>query len=520
MTPSRALGRLAGAIVVSMCAFGTVACFQETGPWEVRPDVIGPVVVGDRLVFGDRVRNELLIADVADGELVALDHRPLPGQPTVLLPLPDGSGILALLSEEERLSLVTFGDAAETRTWILGADFNGLRLSPEANAAMAFFEPGASGTVFANHNEVAYVELDSPADTPPLRRSLASLGGTPQSFHISPLVGSRRYAFIASLNHVAIIDLLQPQAPERSVPLVSLLGGGVRTPNDVRFAVHEATATLWGVVTTTDGNAAYALHVVPTSGASDEAPFDVSLTQLAGVSDGADVALTTLPGGELVALLANPLTGVLTITELTTASSRTLELGTGVRRIQLFQEEGRPQALLYAPGAQAFHVVDIAAIEEKKAKAARTRQAHRPIVDLVPIVGTPLFGALHADNNEAFSIIDTDIDRVTPFLQTGSVERLELSTALGRLFLLTRYDGTPYMVSISLDDLHPESASVDGAAETLFVLEGSGTVGVAALDGTGSLTLWPFGQTIESAGTFIPGLWLDGITTLTEEDGQ
>lgn len=512
-----------GLVVAFACTLST-GCFQPDGVWDQVPEVVGPEMVGDRLVFGDRTRQGLLVARLADGGVAAIERVPLQGAPSAIQALPDGTGVAVLQSEAGVLSVVRF-DGGPQSHWPLGANFTGLRLSPESNAVLAFFAKGAdsNGGVFANTNEVAFVELASGDDAPPLRRSLAGLGGTPESFHVSPQLGSTRYAFVLSTSHVAIVDLTRPTSAERSVPLVSLVSGGVRTPKDVVFAVDDTDGTLWSVVTTTDGDTAFALQILPTDAGGDEAPFDVRLTQLAGVGGGADVALTRLNSGQLVALLANRYTDILTVTDLATASSQTIDLGSGVERIDIFTAEDRPHALVYAPGRTAFHIVDIEGLSDKKVKAARTRHAHRAIQRIIPVAGTALFGAVHDDAEEAFSIIDTTIDRVTPFLQTGLIRDVVVATAqdIGagprRVFLLTHRpsEQRSYLVSVTLDDFHPEVAEVFGPAERLMVLAAVGTVAVVSTQQAGQLQVWPAGATTDEQAQRIPNLFAHDLVATT-----
>ena len=71
---------------------------------------------------------------------------------------------------------------------------------------------------------------------------------------------------------------------------------------------------------------------------------------------------------------------------------------------------------------------------------------------------------------------------------------------------------------MTLDDLHHESAEISGDADVLFVLEGVGTVGVSDMYAAGMLTLWPSGETVDGAAVVVPGLVLDQISTLTDEE--
>jgi hypothetical protein len=242
--------------------------------------------------------------------------------------------------------------------------------------------------------------------------------------------------------------------------------------------------------------------------ASDGAPFQVLLNQLAGLSPGGDVELMMLPDGRLVALLVSPSQGTATMTELRTGDARTVSLGAGARHIRTYREGDRPIAVLFDGSSSAFHILDVAAIEAKKDKAFRTRHATLPIEDLIAVAGTPLFVATHPSSTAGVSIINADTDRITPFGTTGIVKQMQLSQPLGRLYLLTRVQSDDYVVSVDLATLHPEVAVVPQGSDTLLVLEDALTVATYSDLPGGLLTLWPSGATVPEATHAAPGFLL------------
>src|SRR5690606_7296214 len=67
---------------------------------------LGPVAVGDHLVYADRSRDELVIVDVSAGEASGIARVTLGLDPDRLVPLPDGAGLLALASADEAVAHV------------------------------------------------------------------------------------------------------------------------------------------------------------------------------------------------------------------------------------------------------------------------------------------------------------------------------------------------------------------------------------------------------------------------------
>ncbi|MGM0575994.1 MAG: hypothetical protein ACQEXJ_09720 [Myxococcota bacterium] len=479
------------------------------------PAPLGPVAAGGQILTADADTSELVAVTVEAGRVGTIERHALAGVPTRLELLPDASGVLVLESDDHLVERVSVPDGERT-TWDVGAPFEALSVSPDSDTAIAYYPPGTAGAVFHNANEIAHVDLrpEVPPEDAVVRRTLASLGGAPISVHPSPLVGGRRFAFVLSEEHVAILDLSDPTSRERSVPLVSLNTGGQRTPDTIRFAVDRSgdAEALWAVVTTLEGHSVYALRVfdsVPTE--ADEPDFDVRLSQLAGFTPGGAVDLVTLPDGRLAAVVLSPSAGTATITYLATGNSDSVHLGPGVNRLSVYEEDGRPVALVFRSGGTAFHILDVAAVAEKKDKAFRTRFAADGISDVHPVAGTPMFVALHDSADEAVSVIDADTDRVTSFGRTGAVRDMVLAPSLGRLYLLTGLGADDYVVGVRLDNLHPTAARVPAGADRLLLLPSAGTVAASAGVSGGHLALWPADRTHDGATHVVPAYLLDGL---------
>ena len=176
-------------------------------------------------------------------------------------------------------------------------------------------------------------------------------------------------------------------------------------------------------------------------------------------------------------------------------------------------------ALIYRHGGTTFHIVDIDAIYEREQRAVRTRFAKRPITGLQAIASTPLFAAFHPGEDDAFSIINADTDRVTAFGRTGAPQRMVVvapdGSDAGRLIVLTHlFDTTgrtqAFVVSVELDSLHPESSRVPAGADALYVMPDAATIATWSANDAGDITLWPLGDTTLEAAIEAPALLLNG----------
>jgi len=521
------------ALAALALAFG--ACPDEPATISAAPAELGPLAAGDYLVQGDPNTDSLVVLSAELGQLTGIRRVPLAGRPSRVVPVPGQSAALVLSRDAETLDVVDAAAGAH-RTLVLGAPFEAVTVSEDAKEALAYFPPGSATTVFYNDNEVAQIDLDPDAapEDAVKRRTLASLGGAPLGVALSPLVtqqgAERRYAFVLSQEHVAVVNLDDPDMLERSVPLVSLTTGGHRTPRSVAFAVAPTpgSASLWGIVTTVEASSVYALEVVPSSavGEDGDPDFDVHLSQLAGIGPGGASALIALDDGRLASLTTAPATGELTLTDLHTATGETIALSAGINSIRLFDapdDDGvvKQQAVVWTPGASQFHVVDLEALAAGSDRAFRTRSTREPFTTLLPVPGTPLFVMFHANNDKAVSVLDAATDRVTTFGRTGEVRQALLVEELGRLFVLTSLGGDQFLVSVDLATLHPETALVPDGATGIAVLADVQTVAAFAPSAEGHVVLWPAGDTRGVAAQAASGYLLEGLfqrTTTTEDN--
>lgn len=497
-------------------------CPADPADLEAVPAALGPMAAGDYLVQADPSTGSLVVIASELGRLEHIRRIDLDADPSLVVPVPGQSAALVLSRADETLDVVSL-DGADRRKLVLGAPFEAVTVSSDARAAIAYFPPGSATTVFYNDNEIAQIDLAPEVDPEDAvtRRTLASLGGAPSHVALSPEVAGRRYAFVLSQEHVAIVNLDDPDMVERSVPLVSLTTGGQRTPTGVEFAVDRATGqdALWALVTTAEASSVYALEITPTElpVTPGEADFDVRLSQLSGIGPGGTATLVTLADGRLASLATAPATGRITLTDLATATGEAAALSGKVSQLRLFEapseDGGEPtlQALVWTPGDSKFHVVDVEALAAGDDKSFRTRTTREPFATVLPVPDTTLFVLFHGTADKGVSVLDAETDRVTSFGRTGAVRQTILSEELGRLFLLTRFGGDDFVVSVDLETLHPETALVPDGADGIALLSGVQTLAAFSSAIEGHVVLWPAGDTRTVAAQAVPGFLLEGL---------
>lgn len=472
---------------------------------------LGPIAAGDHVILADAAASAIVSVALEDGRIASRRRVPLAHPPSLLVAAPDGTA-LALSREGRTLDLLDPRTGAH-RTLDLGSPFEGLALSPDSDVALAYYPPNTASAIFHNENEVAHIDLDpaTPSDRAVSRRTLASLGGAPDLIAISPKVSLRRYAFVLSDSHVAILNLADPTMVERSVPLVSLNSSEARTPTAVDFGVSGDT--LWAIVSTAEASSVYALAITKTTPDANVATdFDVRLSQLPGTSPGGAAALVSLEGAPLHTLTTSPARGTVTLTDVTTATGVTLDIAPGLNRLVLFEGETGPAALTWATSnPSTFHVIDLPAMAAREDKAFRTRTTRATFSKVVPIPRSSRFLAINTIFDQGVSVIDADTDRVTGFGRTGSVKDISIFENLDRAYILTSVDYQTFLVGIDLESLHPEIAEIRDGADRIAVMPNANTVAAISQVAGGLLTLWPLSDTSDGASLTVPGLLVDHL---------
>ncbi len=493
------------AAVSALCALAAACQAPEPAPFG---DLTLPAASEHHLVLADRAAKSLIAFRLEDGEVTLRRDIPLSGTPDGSPIAIDGSDTVLVLEPDARaLDRVDLGSGDVTPI-ALGAPFTRIVLTPDGKAALAFAPYGDSAEAFNNANEVALVDL---ASTQVARRQLASLGGAPLFVAFSPELdgptGPRHYAFVASDEHLAIVNMAAPTMVERSVPLVSLTAGGQRTPTAISFGVQTNSVgapSLWGIVTTAETTAVYALEVVPLPGAPTD--FDVHLVQLAGMGPGGAATLANLAGTasdgvtKLVVLATNPSQGTLTLTDLDTANGVATTLATGLDRIALFDTaDGTPSAIVWSSyGGGTLYTVDLEALAAGRDRVATTHAIQYPFTAVTRIDQTALFLTTPRNPADPVLVFDAETDRVTPFSHAGRFYEASIDPAAGRLHaIVSEPDGASWLVTIELATFHTEAAPIPGAGSHHYrVARGAHTIATFAIGASGyfdasSVVLWP-----------------------------
>lgn len=472
-----------------------------------------PIAVGERLVVPLTEDGQLLVLDVGLQGVAGVRFDDLGGTLELVTPLRDSEALLILGTDDDDHDHLTQlpADGSTPTTWPLDAFMTRLALPPDEDVVVVWRPETSGDAQFINPNELVLIDLDSGDATP---WTLASLGHDPSRVVVTDVTGPLRYVFGLSRNHVAILGITPDgDIIERSVPLTDPAGGPTRTPIRLRFAEDPSTGTPWALVTTAEGNSAYALRI---DASADD--FSVVVSQLAGISTGADAALVPMEDDALAALMLNPYSGAITLTDVATGVGTTVPIEGAPTTLQLLDRADGPYALLHgSDGLGTFHMVDLWDLAAVKGKAIRSYAASARIDEIFEAQGGASFVVFHDDDEAGVSVVDAETDRITTFSGTGRVGSWRLDDDQSGLLMLTHgsYSGSDSLVRLDLVSLHPESVLVEPGADSLHILEPSGTL-ITWRDSSDPLMhVWSADPTTSDP-LVVPGvLWQAGLNQWT-----
>jgi len=305
------------------------------------------------------LRDAVAITDPSAGRVVLLTTDAARNVRERSVPLQRGFRAATLAPDRSKLFVVSAGDdgglppegqAAQSAaleivttaghlTYPLSQALDGIALDPGGQWAVLYASGSSTGLV-SNPNELLLVDLSQPPSPGlnPVSHTLRSFGGKPQRFTFTDKLelpgGSRRLLVVETEQDVAVVDLLQPAAPEITIQLSSgqdatpahpqavAVSDGDPGPNDARLAIRED-----------DGNV-----VVATMLPAADRDFSPELNLTAVGSTPSDMAWVRTDAGVLSlavlvpqstkAVLVDPTTGLTQDVALPAAYSR-LSLVTG-----------------------------------------------------------------------------------------------------------------------------------------------------------------------------------------------
>lgn len=493
------------------------------------PSATGPFPLTRSLAWVDVGMQRVLLLDASSSD-PRIRTADLPGVPGSALVPADRSRIVVPVPERELVVAVSDDGAATTREWELGAPFDGLSLSDDGEAMVAFFRAGSSSGVFQNASEVAVIDATAAqsADNP-VRRTVRSFGTAPDAVLLSPeatLGGvKRRVALVRSVSHVAVLDLSDPASRDVSVPLVTPDSTVSIVPDQIVFA--PGPDVLWVFLRSASSPDIFALRVTARADhapGTDTASLSVSLNVFYSGLVPSDLMLLQT-GASPRLLVVNKQSQSVAIIDAESASVQTVPVGASMTSAARTIETDRDLVLLWDAygGLTSLRMLDLDALESGKGKVVTTIKVAKAVSTATPIEGRTQVVLTHASTyngtygaDSTLSVLDLQDGSVTPFTATGTLRGTVRAPNGPDLLLATEIQGKGWLVRLDLDTLHPTTIPLGRVPLSLALLPGAKRVAVDNGGGIGSVTLWRADQIDEEHGTTVGGFLLDGY--LDRED--
>lgn len=481
-----------------LLALSALACerCEAPNPYATSLELLPPVATDEAIVWGERGRGELIfVAPGKDG----LDVRrtPLGDETTQLawtLPTRDRGAVLALTvpasakeeDVEETLHLVPASGEGEPTTYPVRAPFTAAALSPDHRRAVLFFGGAAASEPLHNANQVALVDLTGDQA---VNATLAGFGGALRAVEFPGQVvegepapvtigGVQRdvVAFLAA-SEVVLMDMDDPELDQVAVPLGEDLG----------FSPSATLLRLGDALFTTP-----ALFVRAQAG--PEVAMLTLLDEPGGGGFTAQISLLSVGGGATDFVTYNSATTpyllsvdapgqALVFTDVRTQGGLSIGADAEVERVFLRDHEGDRQAVAWARGGTALVTLALAGLEDSLGRKPRLLKVETGVDDLVRLGNDrALIGS-----GDRLYVIDFATEQVTP-LSAESAYDPGASALLGERLILGT-PGQPWISTVDLQTLGPESMLLDDAIEAFFYLAGPNKVVVTHEDPAGALTL-------------------------------
>lgn len=463
----------------------------------------------------------------------------LPGRVgTPLVPVDRSRLLLPLPGDEAVLSISDDGKGT-TEQWALGAPFDGLALSDDGEALVAYFTPTGSSGLFQNASEVAVLDVTKAQSAKnPVRRTVRSFGTAPDSVLISPPVTlggtERRVAIVRSVSHLALLDVANPASRDVSVPLTTPDSVASVVPDQIEFATGPDV--LWVFVRAAASTDIFVLHVAARAdyaAGSEDASLDVDLNVFHSGKSPSD--LLVLEGGAAPRLLVvNASSSSVALVDAVTAEVNTIPVGAQVSTAVRTVGADRDLVLLWEStyGSTLLRVLDLDAATAGGGKVTWPVKVASSVTGVVMLEGRTQAVLLHGNVNgsddgyggwsegyvsaSGLSLLNLVDGTATPFTATGSLRGMVRAPGGADLLLASIIAGQGYLVRLDLDTLHPTTIPLGELPTQLALLPTAKRLAVDLGGGVGSVLLWDDDRIEDGGASHYAGFLLDGY--LDRED--
>lgn len=472
-------------------------CGAEPNPYATALELLPPVTTREGLVWVDRGHDEAIFvsptAEALEVRRVALgDDKTRVAWSRATR---DGGSVLALTVPEsakeedtdEQLHRFAADGAGEPVVYDVRAPFTAIALSPDHRRAVLYFGEDGGAEPLHNANQIALVDL---AGQGVQNVTLNGFGGALRAVEFPGQIveGAPAPIVIAGVQHdiaaflapseVVLLDMDDPALDQVAIPLGSDIGFAPRTtllrPGNQLFAEP-------------------ALFVLPTQG--PEVGILTLLPEGGGAGFTAQISL--IPVGQSASdfvfhdsaavpylITVDAAADALVFTDVRTQGGFAVALESQAERVFLRDaSDGGRQAVTWAPGGSAIATLDLGGIEDSLGRKPRQLKIETGVDSLVRLDNDR---ALIGSGSRLY-VVDFPAEQVTPLSSQAPYDPRDSALVDGRLLLGTF--GQPWVSTVDLTTLSPESMLLDDPIVSFHYLPGPQRIVVTHADDVGHLTV-------------------------------
>jgi hypothetical protein len=479
-----------------------ISCGDRDERFDSWQGVVGPKVVGERVVYLDNNFDEAVIFTPAAGDKTPDYERVAIGADSTFVGILDKSQELLLKSGATDELMRLDPASGNSVTYPLDAPYDRFVIRDDPPMAGAYFSAsaGSAETLFLNQGEVAFVDLEKEDDA--VRKVvLKTYGGAPIGLDIAPRVpaagGGRLFAFVRWNSYLSLVDVERPDFQPISIPL--------KAPDTDAQVFPEALQFIAG----NNRLSAYFLA----QGNSDLYAIDLAVDQLTGGASGVSVnvfpaaagartfKLYTRPEGDTGIIVLSPSQRMVSVVHPESSDVKLYPLeGLTPTALNVFQmvspETGVEEqfAFIYNnTGAdKSYYYVELHRIAEKKSKAFHRYTTLPAGVRKVVMQGDDRFLVLHSGGQSPMSQVTVSNGSVVSVGGGLTISNEQFSADGSIMYVLATKNYRTYVVAFDVETLQGRDIDVSyGQVPTgLSLLEEAGLL--VAYDTAGKvLTVLP-----------------------------
>ncbi|RAL22224.1 hypothetical protein DL240_10245 [Lujinxingia litoralis] len=511
---------MAAALTLTACGTGDPEAWMNEGSY------LGPVQVGEELVWADRTRAELVVVspdrDALRGEL-KVAYQPTRENVVLLEPVPGGATVAALHGGSAPGVSLHDLDAGTRRDVRARSAFGRMTIDPDGAYVLLSHDPAAVGGEARNLNEVGLVDLRDEAAG---EAEVLTLFSQPERLVFAPpfeLDGQPyRLALGLSTSEINVIDL-EAEHPDdrlRAIPLTVSQSDTPRSAVQVVIDTDDAPGTPESIsifVLTDVGSDITQIVVQPASSPEGGRRLALSVNQLYAGQQPVRFEVVDLPGVGRRIFAVDGARPQMTMVDVLSGESSTYELPmdvapTGLQRFDVpgsQEDDAEPRLLVTSTRDRLVTLVrpELLTLASETPTVGRGLEAVR--LQSPPLVSwfEGAAGKVVVGHEQGFSLIDLDTRRAS--YVSAAAPLANVARYSGGLFAVYQWGDS--VVQLDVASGQTATTRIDGGTRALAVMPDKGLLVVLHDSPHGLLTLLPLDELVASRARMFDFVLLDRV---------